>query len=362
MTKLGKSKNASLRSIAKRVPDKMDLFPKVFDTDELLRATDRTLSRSRNSDFAIWFLKQCARRISGANPELAAQIMERVGKAVLLKFGGNAQDEHWTDNYDEAAEYWLSAKNSEERLNCTIEAAALATRSVGQMALFSLGDRKSFRPLWQIAEDLFMTDKFIEAAHAYRKLSKEYELRGESEDAAIAALWSGRSYSRSREWKEAEDQFRFAYNNIGSDEEQRAFRIEILTNLGIAMLKVHRRLKAFESLELFDAAKDLMESDESCMRAYSELTYSWLGFTCRVCAEILFSDWAACDNPTLLAESENAALRSQKYFEALEHWRTAELAETYAMLNSIYLSQNKKELAEEYLQKAMLLGFDLSEE
>lgn len=360
MKKLKRKRTISLRQIIRRLPDEHDLFPEYFEKKEILQAVDRVLKNDSDGRFSFWFLHKCAEEVAIHYPDVSAMILERVSAMVARAPGNNSSV--WQKGYIDAADYWLMAGDSEQRQDVLLKAVVLTIRSSNQLNLWTGMADIGLEPLWELTKEYVEAKRSEEAIGICRTIIEHGEREDRIESVLRAKIICSREYAHMRKWarvKELTGEILDAIPKFRSNSTIE-FDARILRSLSLLSLNLKRYVQKAIG-ELNEAERVLQEGSE-CDADDSERLHKLFGRVWGIQCEFKLEDYVNGGEESELMEAEQAGQLCLTYLQQLSRVAISDLGNAYALLSTIYTLSGETERAAQYREKAMLLGFDLSEE
>lgn len=360
MKKLKRKRTISLRQIIRRLPDEHDLFPEYFEKKEILQAVDRVLKNDSDGRFSFWFLYKCAEEVAVHYPDISAMILERVSAMVARAPGNNSSV--WQKGYIDAADYWLMAGDSEQRQDVLLKAVALTIRSSNQLNLWTGVADISLEPLWELVKEYIDGKRSEEAIGVCQAIIEHYERENFIEGVLRAKIVCSREYSHMGNWIKVK---KLAEEILAVVPDLRPnsiieFDARILLCLSLLNIRLARSIPVV--LGELDEAKRILQEGTECDEEDSERLYRFLGRVWGIQCEFKLEDYVNGGEESELKEAEQAGQLCLTYLQQLSRVAISDLGNAYALLSTIYTLSGETERAAQYREKAMLLGFDLSEE
>lgn len=362
------SKRFSLKKLIKRLPREGDMFPQSIQKKELLDAVDRVLLRQKGWITRLEYLRECAHEIGAHYPDIAAMILERAGYSIWRLPLRNAT-RIWQRNYTDAAEYWQKAGNPEEREDTLLRATVLTLKENREQASWGKRSATKLGPLWFLAKTYYDEENLEKE---YGVLSRIVDICLEYEDyveaaGALASLasWHFRKGNWIKAYKtgnQVVDIYEQASDKSLLDpmyEADANFLMALSILYDDTSCCVHGFYVAIDHLK---RAQEIKQNSGDYEDHEMDDIHRYLAIAWGMMSEVLLTLYYKYGSGFDLKEAKTAALSCLKNLEAMQEMLVSSFGRIYAMLSTIYTLLGELERAEDYRNKAMTLGYDLSEE
>lgn len=356
------SKRFSLKQLIERLPREGDMFPQLIQKKELLDAVDRLLPDEKDWIERLWFLRKCAHEIGAHYPDIAAMILERAGYSIWRLPLRNATS-FWQRNYTDAAEYWQKAGNSEEREDMLLRATVLTLKENREQASCGKKSAANLDPLWSLAKIYHDEGKLEEECGLLVRIA-DICIEGEDfQRAAYALIKCAYWHTLRKDW-EAVGRIGEQVAGFGEwlDEENKIYESEAYTLIAMSILFGNSKRSCSEAIKYLDWALEIQQDSDEIDEKDTQWINRLLARAWEKESEEKLNQYFTERDEWPLREAERAARNSLEYLAVTQDVPISFFGRQYVTLSTIYTLLGEFERAEDYRNKAMTLGYDLSEE